>query len=291
MVISKPVIGGISGEWMVILARRFNYPDGTFAGLVYAGLGLKQLSQSFRKLNVGTDGTITLIDDDLSFVTRYPELKVVGAEIAQEVGSPQFLDLIRAGKTAATYMATSSIDGLERIYSYSRLSHGGQFYIITGLSKGDYLANWHTVVQKMLMFSALFFIITVVFTWLFCRESNSTRKAEQKALKNELRFRTFIENANDLIYTLSSRGIITYVAPNVKFLLGYLPGELIGTSFELLVHQKELSSCKTFLRTIMESGIKVENLRSPTIQQRFVNTMRSILMWQHLKPILNYGRS
>ena len=54
LLISKPIVGGISGKWMVILARRINKPDGTFAGLVYAGVELAYLTKTFSKIDVGT---------------------------------------------------------------------------------------------------------------------------------------------------------------------------------------------------------------------------------------------
>ncbi|MEI6263366.1 MAG: hypothetical protein WCR46_26195 [Deltaproteobacteria bacterium] len=58
MVISKPIVGGISGKWMVIFARGYHRPDGAFAGLVYAGLGLEYLTKIFNELNVGANGSI-----------------------------------------------------------------------------------------------------------------------------------------------------------------------------------------------------------------------------------------
>jgi multisubunit Na+/H+ antiporter MnhB subunit len=44
MVISEPLVGAMSGTWIVILGRGFYYPDGAFAGMVYAGLGLDYCS-------------------------------------------------------------------------------------------------------------------------------------------------------------------------------------------------------------------------------------------------------
>ncbi|MBF0528548.1 MAG: PAS domain S-box protein [Deltaproteobacteria bacterium] len=257
IVISKPLVGGISGKWMIILARGIHRPEGAFAGLVYAGLGLEYLMQLFKELNVGTKGTLTLLDEDLSIVAHYPDPKPLGANIGQKFASSQLLDQIKSGKTSATYTTTSTLDGIERIFSYRILSHKSKFCIITGLSADDYLTGWRSEVYKISLFWAVFCISTVVSAWLFYREWNRTRMAEQEVLKSEQRFRLFIENANDLIYTLSPAGIITYVAPNVEFLLGYLPFELIGTSFDLLVHHDELQSCNKFLRQIMESGAKM----------------------------------
>ncbi|MEI6206588.1 MAG: PAS domain S-box protein [Desulfuromonadales bacterium] len=77
---------------------------------------------------------------------------------------------------------------------------------------------------------------------------------------SELRFRSFVENANDLIYSLTSSGIISYVAPNVEQLLGYRSDELIGTSFTPLIHDEELPACLLSLQQLFESGEKMSGL-------------------------------
>ena len=260
IVISKPIVGGISGKWMVILARRINRPDGTFAGLVYAGIGLEYLTSNFSELNVGAHGVITLLDADLSLVVRHPEPLKIGANIGQKVGSRQLLDMVTSGKTAETYKAISSVDGMERVFSYRKLSHDQPFYIVTGLSPRDYLAGWRMEALELSIGWVLFCLVTVVFATLFYREWHRTRMVELGAMESEQRFRSFVENANDLIYTLSPTGIITSVAPNVESLLGYLPCELIGTSYEPLIHRDDLPACKIFLEQAFESGTKQSGL-------------------------------
>ena len=260
LVISKPLLGGISGKWMVIVARRINHPDGRFAGLVYAGIGLEYLTQSFSELNVGARGSITLLDAKMCIIARYPTPKFVGAEVGQKVTTPQLVELIQAGKTAETYRAKSSLDSLERTFTFNKLSFFSPLYIVTGLAPRDYLASWRAEVVAMTLFFTFFAVVTAVSAWLFYREWNRTRDAEQAIITSEHRFRLFVENTNDLIYTLSPVGIITYVAPNVELMLGYLPGELIGRSFGELIHHKDLSECRRFLQKVMESGTKQSGL-------------------------------
>lgn len=74
--------------------------------------------------------------------------------------------------------------------------------------------------------------------------------------ESEQRFRSFIESANDFIYTLTPTGIITYVAPNVEELLGYHSDELVGKSFAPLIHPDDLQICMVFLQKVMESRTK-----------------------------------
>ncbi|MEI6305936.1 MAG: PAS domain S-box protein [Deltaproteobacteria bacterium] len=110
-------------------------------------------------------------------------------------------------------------------------------------------------------------IVACGLTWWFIKVRQSKALLEQRVVDreeelviSEFRFRSFVENSNDLIYTLSPTGIITYVAPNVEMLLGFLPSELIGTSFEPLIHPDELPACLTFLQEIVKTGEKLSGL-------------------------------
>jgi signal transduction histidine kinase len=182
IVISKPVIGGISGKWMVIIARRFNHPDGTFAGLVYAGLGLDYLTQSFKELNVGRHGVIALLETDLSLVARYPEPGSVDADVGKKIVSPQLSEFMSSGQTAGSHTSVSSVDGVERAYSYHRLSHGLPFCVVAGLSTTEYLAGWRQEALKMALLWGAFCLCTLLSAKLFYGEWHKTRKAEESLL-------------------------------------------------------------------------------------------------------------
>ena len=47
------------------------------------------------------------------------------------------------------------------------------------------------------------------------------KQAEERLKENEEKFKTFVENANDIIYQLTPEGVFTYVSPNWTEILGY----------------------------------------------------------------------
>jgi len=75
LVIYEPVVGRVSKKWSIILARRVNQPSGSFAGLVYGAVSLEQFIKTFSTVDVGNHGAVTLRDEALALIARYPEPK------------------------------------------------------------------------------------------------------------------------------------------------------------------------------------------------------------------------
>ena len=82
-------------------------------------------------------------------------------------------------------------------------------------------------------------------------------KIVEKALaENEFRFRSFVENANDIVYSISAQGLFTYVSPNWADFMGEPPEEAIGKSFEPYVHPEDVPLCREFLERVLSTGRK-----------------------------------
>jgi PAS domain-containing protein len=60
-------------------------------------------------------------------------------------------------------------------------------------------------------------------------------------------FRLLIENSHDIIYSLTSSGVFTYVSPVWTELLGHPVSEVVGKSFQVFVHPDEVTACFVWL--------------------------------------------
>lgn len=75
------------------------------------------------------------------------------------------------------------------------------------------------------------------------------RKRTEEALReSEERYRTLVENANDLVFTLDLDFRITSANPAVKQLFGYAPEELIGTPLSQYVPPEQIAKHKEMLQ-------------------------------------------
>ena len=84
------------------------------------------------------------------------------------------------------------------------------------------------------------------------------RESMQIALaESEAQFRLLAENSSDMISKHDMYGVILYVSPACKTLLGYEPEELIGTSITQLIHSEDASVIVELLKGPAEEDINV----------------------------------
>ena len=82
------------------------------------------------------------------------------------------------------------------------------------------------------------------------------QKAERALQVSELRFRSFVENANDVLFALTETGVFTYVSPQWELDFGYTMEETIGQPFAPFVHPDDIAGCIEFLELVMRTGEK-----------------------------------
>jgi PAS domain S-box-containing protein len=74
-------------------------------------------------------------------------------------------------------------------------------------------------------------------------------------LKNEEKYRTFIESSFDVIFIIDSSGIFRFVSPSWQQHFGYSAAEVIGSPFAPVVHPDDVQPCFTYLQDVLTSGV------------------------------------
>ena len=159
--ISRPLVGRIARKWVVNIARRVNRPDGSFAGVAYGSLSIDYLQRLFATLDIGRRGSITLRDDGLAVVARYPAPRGVDVLVGNSLVTPRFRRELAKDPATGTFTAHAAIDRIERTFSYRKVARY-PLYVVVGRSTEDYLAGWWQETVKILLLAALFVIGTLV---------------------------------------------------------------------------------------------------------------------------------
>jgi diguanylate cyclase (GGDEF)-like protein/PAS domain S-box-containing protein len=140
LVISAPLFARITQNWVITLSRRINDQHGEFAGIVQAAVRTEHFQTFYAALNLGEHHSITLIDEQMRLIARYP---AAPDKLGQIVESETLRGLIKEGRgQGGLYTAQSGIDGIERLYAARKVGDY-PLYVVVGHATDDYLANWH----------------------------------------------------------------------------------------------------------------------------------------------------
>ncbi len=190
--ITGPLKGKISGKWGLIVSKRLNHADGSFAGVAVANLELDSLLKRFSALKLGEHGSIALRNADRAILVRYPETganTTTGAQIL----STEFLASLRQNPDVGTYVSgASSIDGITRVHSYRRHGTYG-FYLNVGMAREDFLADWYKEALVTLTLALSFCLSMGAGAWLLIRAHRRNRTFTAELQESEKRFRSLFD--------------------------------------------------------------------------------------------------
>jgi PAS domain S-box-containing protein len=79
------------------------------------------------------------------------------------------------------------------------------------------------------------------------RPIDARRAAEEALRSSEESFRLLAENATDIISRRGPYGVVTYVSPSIKTILGYDPADIVGDNTTDLVHPDHIEEYRKFL--------------------------------------------
>ncbi|WP_175650322.1 sensor domain-containing diguanylate cyclase [Pseudomonas sp. Marseille-P9899] len=164
--IGPPIRSRANQEWVITISRRFNYADGSFAGVVAVTLGIENFLRLFGTLDLGQDGAIGLTNTDGTLLVRYPFRE---QDMGRNFSNSPIYAKYLVDKTVGTASFTSSLDGVERLYAF-RKSDRLPLVTTVALGKHEALAAWRLeAMLSLLVVSGLLAVIGVI-GWLLIRD-------------------------------------------------------------------------------------------------------------------------
>ena len=189
-----PELGRVSGKWVIILARRLEKPDGSFAGEVHASLEIAQFGKLLRQVHLGRNGLASLWSGQKRVVARIPENGAIGSTKM----APGLEQLIDSGAEAGPFQATSLIDGIRRTLFFRRIP-GHPLYLAVGQAEDDYLAPWRREALQMGGLAAVFSILSVLAAVLIQRSLRIQKSADQDLERARNDLHAILDNVPALV--------------------------------------------------------------------------------------------
>ena len=199
-VISEAIKGRVSNKWGIQVARRFDMPDGSFAGMIVANIGLTDSFERFYQgIGLGQDDLITLRDTEDRILVRHPVREDSLGTVITGAASSHSLS---AGQTEGITLSRSPIDGIERVMAVRRLP-GYPMYAFVGLGHNTAMAPWRDELRASLLVGAGALIAGLLLTLAIHR---------REQLDRELSMVNFAMNhVEEAAYLTDQAGHIRYV--------------------------------------------------------------------------------
>ncbi len=220
LIVSGLIQGRTLKNWLISFSRRYNYPDGRFAGVISLAAPPPYFARFLSGLDVGPHGVAVLRDSAMAVIARYPPVAALSQQPGSKIFSKEVADIVASGAVAGTYHTLRTADGTERINAYRRLS-SLPIHLIAGMAAEDYLAPWRDALKKGIVIAALFLLFTTALAGLLWRSFRSADKASARSL-------LLLQNASDGIHIMDRHGVVFEASDSFCRMLGYSRTEVIG---------------------------------------------------------------
>lgn len=175
--ISKPVLGRSSGKWSIQMSRRIDHPDGSFGGVVVVSVDPSYFGEFYKQVDLGGASIISLIGrDGIVRAHGMDQSQYIGIDLSK---SP-LMEHLKVSDTGQ-YRGKSTVDGVERIYSY----HALKDYPLVVLVGIDEEAAFQELNQRIVSYYYISIGITfmIIMFIILLLNASERQKRDSQALK------------------------------------------------------------------------------------------------------------
>ena len=237
--INEPLQSRLTGRSTIILSKRIDKQDGSFAGVLTAAIDSDYFNQFYRTFQLGPDGSISLLRDDGVVLIRWP----VSDRSTNLSATDLFSKHLKHG-SAGYYKIISPFDGIEKYIGHEKTPHF-PMVITVAISEAWLLSDWwKTLRTDAIVATVLLCMILLLATVLFS-QFRFRMKTERTLREREAHYRLLANNIADIIILIDARSLIRYVSQSVEPVLGLRPEDLLGKSCFDMIHPEDRETVRS----------------------------------------------
>ncbi len=264
MLLSAPLLGPISGRWVIPLSRRINRPDGTFGGLVVISVEPRYLTSLFESTTLGSFDVMSLVlENGVTLARRRGPAIEFGADIS---GSQLMAEY--AVRRVGNFVGPGGVDGHPRIFSYRRLE---DYPIVAtvGTSEADALApverRTRTYYRVAAAASVAIGLVCAVGVGVLIRQQRVNRRVLEQA--------SLLDEAQDAIMVSAMDRRLTYWNKSAERLYGWPAASALGRTVpDLLYPRGEAAAADAAYDQVTRTGEWLGELQPSARSGRRVTT-------------------
>jgi signal transduction histidine kinase/DNA-binding response OmpR family regulator len=173
LLISRPVIGRVSGQWSVQFVRKLFDATGAFDGIVVVSLDPAFFSRFYTSLDRGHNALLLAGQDGF--------LRAVAPGTVAKLDTDLSPTPLMAGVSAeprGTVEMTGTADGIDRIYSWRRVDPYG-LVVAVGFSREDALADYRSNLRGCIIIGIGLTIIAVLVGLVLARNRRDLMRSRE----------------------------------------------------------------------------------------------------------------
>lgn len=230
LVIVSSESGAETNKMNIGFVRRFNNPDGSFAGVVQAMIPVERFSEMFSWFHPGPNGEAIIYSADHRELIHYP-IRTNGQLDADDKISAQTIEMIDKGVAEASYVEIMSLSHAKRISSIRKIGTYS-LYSMVAYAEQDYLSQWHKDAVNLSLFAVIFLILLTAAARQTSVQVELGRKSEMALQRSHERYAAVVNNVpwGVFILRITATGRMSFEYASTRMC------QLLELSFDELCH-------------------------------------------------------
>lgn len=235
LLIGVPIIGRLTGQWVITLTRPIVGANGAFAGVVFMSLSPRFFATEYEKTTQGPHGAMALIGLDGITRARRNGDKV---SFGENISASQLLKEL-PNSPVGDYLGVAASDGVRRLASYRVLDQYPMIALVAS-SYEDVLAlsaERESVYVSAGVGASLVVVLSsaALIAYLVRR-----RRLLETIQESERRYRLLFENSLDAVISTQPEGRLVSANPAARAMFGIDMGRLSTINRQQLFDRSDL---------------------------------------------------
>ncbi|PKO50341.1 MAG: diguanylate cyclase, partial [Betaproteobacteria bacterium HGW-Betaproteobacteria-21] len=228
LVVSDAVLGRLSNKWSIQFARGVRGADGAFKGVVSLAVSPDAWVAKLKSFEVGSSDLFAVLGADGAYLMR----TLYGGGYYGKYVPPDRPFLQHPEQREGDYVTSGALDGINRQFSWVRLSSG--LIVVMGIGLEEALAPVKALNQRSLLRALLLSSLLVLACAALVIALGRYEKVVEASQEREAHYRSVFDNMAEGIMIVDDHEKISGINRAFTAITGYGLGEVTGRSPALL---------------------------------------------------------